>query len=430
MEIPKIDDLHGNFLGKFYIQKHYPEFYQYLLNRYKQIPIKKFSEYLYLYYHSLNDRPKCKCCDNKVNYIDFTHGYRTYCSVKCQTNDPEIIKKGLKKKEEKYGADNLTNHKKTKQTKLERYGDPYYTNIDKIKQTMISRYNVDNPMKNSEISKKSLENKIKKYGEDNISNQKKIRQTCIERYGVKNIFILSDIIKKSKQTKLERYGDENYSNREKFKQTCLKRYGCEYPAQNISIKEKQKQTCLKKYKVDNIAKSTYSQNKSKQTSIDKYGVEYYTQSQEYKKHIKEITPQIQEKIYKTKKENGTFNSSSIEELFEKWLIDNKINYISQYQSDEYPFNCDFYFPDKKLYLEIQGFWGHGGHPYDPENIDDIKKANIWKEKGTKFYLNNYDVWTRRDPLKRQWAKDHNLNWKEIFTYKLDELLGEIKDLIS
>ena len=385
MLIPDFKKLNSKQIQRKYIERHYPDFYQYILNKYKHIKWSNFCEIIYLYIHGMDNRPKCKCCENEVTYINISKGYHKYCSVRCGSNDKEtqikaknsrIKKYGVyinpdkikQTKLEKYGDSNYNNSKKNQQTKLEKYGDPFYMDREKSKQTCIEKYGVENPMQNKQIKIKSVSRRIEIYGKDNVSNQKQRKQTCIEKYG-----------------------DPNYNNHEKAKETCLKKYGKYYGGNT----KKAKETCLKKYGVDNYSK----------------------------------TNEFLQKSYNTKKENGTFNSSSIEKLFEKWLIDNKINYISQYQSDEYPFNCDFYFPDKNLYLEIQGFWGHGDHPYDPENVDDVKIADSWKEKGTKFYLNNYDVWTRRDPLKRQWAKDHNLNWKEIFTCKLDELLGEIKDLI-
>ena len=372
MDIPDINILKGNFLGKLYIRKHYPEFYQYLLDTYRHIPIKKFSEYLYLYYHNMTDRPKCKCCDNKVNFIDFTHGYRIYCSVKCQTSDPEIIEKGLNKKEERYGKGNLSNSKKAQQTKLERYGDPNYRDKEKSKRTCQERYGADNPMKNKEIVKKSLDNKIKLYGKNNISNQKKTRQTCQERYGVDNVSYIPEVIKKIESTKLEKYGDKYYSNREKAKQTMIEKYG-----------------------VENVI----------------------------------VLPEIRDKIYKTKRKRKTFVLSSIELQFKNWLDEHKIKYIYQYKNEEYPFVCDFYFPNINLYLEIQGNWVHGKHPYNEHNIDDYRLLQKWINKNTPYYIQAIQTWTIRDPQKRQWAKDHNLNWKEVFTYKLDELIEQVKDII-
>ncbi len=395
MDIPDINTLKGNFLGRLYIQKHYHEFYQYLLDKYKHILVKKFSEYLYLYHHDMTDRPKCKCCGNTVNYIDFAHGYRTYCSVKCQTNSQETIEKSKHSKKKRYGEHHELITLKTKQTKSQRYGDPNYNNVEKNRQTCLERYGVehpiqsneikermietciekygvDNPMKNKEISKKSLNNKIEKYGIDNISNQNKTRQTCQNRYGVNNVSFIPEVIKKIELTKLERYGDKYYSNREKAKQTMIEKYG-----------------------VENVI----------------------------------VLPEIQDKIYKTKKKRKTFILSSIELQFKKWLDEHKINYTYQYKNEKYPFICDFYFPNIDLYLEIQGNWVHGKHPYDEHNIDDCELLQKWINKNTSYYIQAIQTWTIRDPQKRQWAKDHNLNWKEVFTYKLDELIEQVKDII-
>ncbi len=124
-----------------------------------------------------------------------------------------------------------------------------------------------------------------------------------------------------------------------------------------------------------------------------------------------------------RKHNGTLNASKIEHDFKKWLDDNNINYKYQYMNDNYPFNCDFYFPDKDIYLEIQGYWGHGRHPFDPNNEDDVNLLNKWISKNTKHYNAAIEVWTIRDPLKRQWAHDHNLNWHEVFTIKLTDLIN-------
>lgn len=43
----------------------------------------------------------------------------------------------------------------------------------------------------------------------------------------------------------------------------------------------------------------------------------------------------------------------------------------------------------------------------------------WREKGTKFYQNAINVWTRRDVLKRETAKRNNLNFIEF--WNLDEV---------
>lgn len=79
-----------------------------------------------------------------------------------------------------------------------------------------------------------------------------------------------------------------------------------------------------------------------------------------------------------------------------------------------------------LYIEYQGTWTHGKHPFDKTNEEDIERLNIWKNKNTKFYKSAIEVWTIRDPLKRKTAKDNNLNWIEFFT--MEEFLNWYKDI--
>ena len=91
----------------------------------------------------------------------------------------------------------------------------------------------------------------------------------------------------------------------------------------------------------------------------------------------------------------------------------------------YPFNCDFYFPDSDLYLEINAHWTHGGHPFDSTNKDDLLLLEQWKKKNTEFYNNAVIVWTVRDVLKRDTAKKNNLNYLEVFTDNIEDLINKI-----
>ena len=110
----------------------------------------------------------------------------------------------------------------------------------------------------------------------------------------------------------------------------------------------------------------------------------------------------------------------------QWFAENDIKYISQYRSDDYPFACDFYLPDKDLYIEINAHWTHGGHPFDSTNKDDLLLIEQWKLKNTKFYDNAIETWTVRDVLKRETAKNNKLNYLEVFTESLDKIIKKIK----
>jgi len=284
-----------------------------------------------------------------------------------------------------------------------------------------------------ETREKIKETCLERYGVENYNNRKKSKETCLERYGVENPSQSEEIKGKKKETCLDHYGAESYSQtdeyREKFKETCLERYGEEHPLQNKEIHEKQKQTCLKKYGVEYSLQSDEVRAKSKESCLEKYGVDRYSKTNEYRQKYKDVewVKVINERSYQTKKKNNSFSTSKIEDQLKEYFDLNGVNYISQYKSDLYPFSCDFYFPDKDLYVEIQGSWTHGTHPFTGSE-EDMETVEKWRSKGTKYYDNAVMVWSVRDVKKREVAKKNKLNWVEIFSCDLDECINELMTL--
>ena len=256
--------------------------------------------------------------------------------------------------------------------------------------------------------------------------KEKAKQTCIERYGVKHYRYTNDYIEKCKQTCLDKYGYEFYFQtnefKEKSKETCLEKYGVESYLQTSECKEKAKQIYLEKYGVEHYVQSDEYKKRYKQTCLEKYGVNNYSQSNEFQKDIKDI----QKKIYDTKKQNNSFSKSTIEEQLNDYFISNNIKFIRQYKSQLYPFSCDFYLPNYNLYIEIQGIWTHGGHPFNENNNDDIQQLQLWKSKNTKYYTSAIYTWTIRDVEKRKIAKQNNLNYIEIFSTDINYCIEQIK----
>ena len=92
----------------------------------------------------------------------------------------------------------------------------------------------------------------------------------------------------------------------------------------------------------------------------------------------------------------------------------------------YPFSCAFYIPEFKLYIEIQGSWTHGRHPFNEYNQADLEKIKKWREKNTNFYTEAIYNWTIRDVNKRNVAKENKLNYLEVFTTDIEKC----KDIIN
>ena len=445
----------------------YPLIKYYLENRFDYI--ENLNEAFNRIKYHIEIRPKCPICGGKLKYLNRkNHLYNNHCSIKCRVKDKKvkekleqtnIIKYGCKcilgSKEirerikktnlQKYGVEYIGASKeiqeKIKKTCLNKYGVEYIGASkeiqEKIKETCLNKYGVMSPIESPEIRLKCKESYIKNFGVDNPmkSNivKEKSKQTCLEKYGVEYSFQSLKVKEKSKQTCLEKYGVDNYSKTNEFndkvKNTCLLKYNRNY-CLNI---DKSKQTCLEKYGVSSWSKTDDFKTiikekqkeikiKYKQTCLEKYGVEYASQSQE-----------IKEKIIESKRRNHTFNTSKLEE--ELYLyIKEKFPLVKRQYKDKirYPYNCDFYIPELDYFIELQGYYTHNTHPYNPNSISDQVLVERYKEKyGTKCQA--ITIWTIKDPEKRECAKHNHLNFKEVWDlYEgkefIDYIYNEFKNI--
>lgn len=343
-------------LTTYNINKHKDE-YEYLLKRYSDS--SSINESLYRIINNIEIRPICKICGNNVKFVGGAvsgHFKNTCEDKKCkQLNYERLIK-------EKYGVCNVFKLNSVK---------------EKSKRSLINKYGVDNCAKSKEI-------------------QKRINETCMKRYGHRfklqfetNPFSWPEVKEKIKQTMLDKYGVENIRN--------------------------------SKYYKDSVKNPFYDkdiQNKIKQTMLEKYGVEYFSQTEQWKTLWKnqDFLKNKLEKEYITKKKNHSHGPNSKEEakIFEllktKWP-----NTQNQYYDRKlYPFKCDFYIPEIDTWIEYQGYYTHGSHPYNPLSIDDKKQLdNLY----SKCYELAIKTWTITDPLKRFTAKSNNLNYLEFFNIK-------------
>lgn len=230
-----------------------------------------------------------------------------------------------------------------------------------------------------------------------------------------------DILWHQKQVDVikEKYGVENCFQstecKEKIKKTNLERYGCEHILSNKTIREKYALINLKKYGVTNGGASKQAQDKIKKHMLEKYGVINPGQ-----------IPEVKQKIRKTLKEHNSFNTSKPENIVYDKLCSKFNDVRRQFRSKLYPFNCDFYIPSLDLYIECNYHWTHGSNLFDENNIDDLAKLELWKQRNTKYYNSAINVWTNRDILKFNTAINNNLNYQVFYT--LDETLSFIETI--
>ena len=138
MNIPKIEELNSAArIQERSIKKHYPEFYQFIIDNYPNYP---WSEKLALYYNGLKTPPKCVVCGAPVSFYSLHRGWARTCSATCTGKDPNVVLKKHNTSMKNYGTPNPAQSKvvqdKMKQTNLERYGVENPFSCDDIKAHM------------------------------------------------------------------------------------------------------------------------------------------------------------------------------------------------------------------------------------------------------------------------------------------------------
>lgn len=174
MEYPKFEDLNPANCREVSMNIHYPEFCEYIKERYKGKQLT-FAEMIYLFYHNLDNPPVCKICGSKTKFIGYTKGYREFCSHKCMNSCKDIQ--------------------------------------ERKKATSLKIFGTTSPMKSEEVRKKIIETNIQRYGVENAFQSKELmkhaRQTCLKKYGTKYANQSNDVKRKISEAKRQRILNHN-----------------------------------------------------------------------------------------------------------------------------------------------------------------------------------------------------------------------------
>lgn len=312
-----------------YSKLHYPEWYDYLCNRYKNI---SFSEAAYLFYHNLEERPVCPECGSFTTFRGFTKGYSRFCGSSCAGKNKETLEKHIISLKKHFG-DNYSEVivEKGARTKIERYGSVSYNNKEKYKQTCLERYGVDNPTKLETIKSKT-------------------RKTCLKKYGVEYVTQSSEY--KSKM-------------REKYNRDVSERYGDVISLENgiftCRCAEEDCQLCNEK-----IYRAPY--------------YVYYERRFKYNHNPCTIK-------YPIGSINANNQSTSIE-LFIRDILDKyNIKYITNDRKILKGKELDIYIPSRKLAIECNGCYWHSQYPKEYHynkfiscKEKDIQLLTVWEDQ--------------------------------------------------
>lgn len=206
------------------------------------------------------------------------------------------------------------------------------------------------------------------------------------------------------------------------------KYGVKTPLKNPEVQAKSEQTSMAKYGCKKAADSKEVRARAGK-SIKKARIRNHTTQAELMQNPEYLNNFITKRRISLSK-NKTAGKSKEEKIVFELLKEKFKDIRTQYTSEKYPFNCDFYIPDLDLYIEYQGYWMHCKKygPFNKQNSKHLELLEKWKNKAntSTTYQRAITVWTISDPLKRQTAKDNNLNWMEFWT--IDEVKEWLKSI--
>lgn len=380
MLIPDINELNAVNCRKITFSKLWPEFYEYLQNKYPQYSL---SEQLALYYNNLIEPPKCVVCGGNVKFINFKSGWRRTCCKKCSGRDS--------------------------QTKLKR------------QQTCIEKYGVDNAAKSDIIKDKS-------------------KQTCLKRYGISNAGWTEESQKKIKNTNKERYGvdwgTQNDIIKNKIKNTCLERYGVDWNSKIDSVKESK--SSIIRTKVDDIKYNILHNTMNSHDDIINITDDFmyvckcpHPGCDKCANKIYNITPKSYHSRHSCEKctilnpEGISSNKDTYIELFVKDILKESFISYEDTPNNNILYNkqhIDIYCPDLNIGFECNGVYWHSSKYKTPNYHVNKTKAAL--ESGIRLY-HIWEDWVVKKP---DILKSMILNWVGKSKYRIYARNCEIKEV--
>lgn len=205
-------------------------------------------------------------------------------------------------------------------------------------------------------SENNQKQKISEYfhTEENDKRLQKIKETNIKKYGSISPFGSSEVREKAKNTILQKYGEENYFGtnefKEKIKELNIENYGVS-SFQKIHIPTDVLDILDNKLKFIEFARNKSIGEISSSLNVDNATIYY--------------------RLKKYQCENIVSSRSSFESELKKFLLENKIKYISNTRKVIPPYELDFYIPDQNFAIECNGDYWHS---------DIFKSKNYHHEK--------------------------------------------------
>ena len=357
LEVFNLPDSSGRMSKEPFLINNYKEEYDYIVDYcdYNNLLDISFKEKVYLTLNKLESVPVCKNinCKNRVNFKNSTIGYLDYCSKRCVSLDPDIIKI----KEEK----------------------------------SLKKFGTKSPSQSKVVKDKSIKTNQIRYGQNSamclLETQEKSKDTLFKNYGVANPSESKEIISK----RIESFKKSNY--KETYKKTSLEKYGVDHPWMDKSIHNKTIDFFYASYR--SRIESKIDVNKFKFIGFKKgISTRLLFNCCECSSDFDILTYQF---YYRTN--SGVSICTNCFPISENASISQieLYNFITKNYSGDVildckdiinPYEIDIYLPELKLGFEFNGIWWHSDKfkkdnyhlkKYELSNLSGVSLITIWED---------------------------------------------------
>jgi len=369
-------------------------------------------------------------CQKETKWMGFKKGgYQKYCSRKCATRDPILIKSQNESRKKtslkKYGVTSPTKmssvKRKAEETNMKKYGakSPMQNKdiLHKSRETLRSNYGVESPSHHPEILKKRIESFKKSTFKENY------KKTSIDKYGTSHPW--SNSIVHNKTTEFNKKNKDKIN--EKRKATINEKYGVDFITQSQDIQNKIKNTFNENYAEGNPSKNAIIKKKistNLKSSLSKKLLNNNNDILEIseddlltckcdKNHVYEIERGLYNQRKKLKITRCTIckpykQGSELQKIISSFLEDPKNNDRKLI----YPYEIDILIEDK-LAIEVNGMYWHS---------DRNKEKNYHQKKAKNIHSKNI-------PFLTIWEDDWNSK-EEILKSMISNFIGKSKKIYA
>lgn len=187
--------------------------------------------------------------------------------------------------------------------------------------------------------------------------------------------------------------DVKQRRKRKYVETCIKKYGTDHPWRTVEVRSKSRITFLERYGVDHPWKSTKIRDDIRKTSLERYGFENPASSPEVKAKIDQVA--LHAKAHVTRKQNGSYAKSKIEDEFYQCLINIFGSDSVERQVFVNNWSIDFCV-NGTVYVQFDGIHWHG-----------LDRSLVEIERSEKSVDKVIFATHNRDVLQVEWFREQN-----------------------